>query len=72
MHIARLKKAELQIKITEQKKEEAEQKARDIEDYYNTEFKKCESCGHYYDEKSMEWIGNELICEMCRVNGYGR
>lgn len=62
------KKMELKIVLDENKK--LKQDKEDMQEHM--EFKRCESCEKLVPETIMSYVGNELICEMCRVNGYGR
>lgn len=41
----------------------------DAEEYI--ELERCDSCNHLSLEETMGYVGNEIICESCRVNGYG-
>ena len=42
----------------------------DVEEYVDV--KRCVSCNHLSLEETMGYVGNEIICQNCRVNGYGR
>jgi predicted RNase H-like nuclease (RuvC/YqgF family) len=61
----KLKKKEKEIKILTKQ-------LNDIKAMLDVELKQCESCNHWCIEETMSYVGNELICENCRENGYGR
>lgn len=60
-----------QIKKLKKEKKILEKKLSDIDSLLDTTLKKCESCGKWYVEESIERLGNKLICETCIKNGYG-
>lgn len=60
-----------QIKKLKKEKKILEKKLSDIDSLLDSTLKKCASCGKWCVEECMEYLGNELICETCRTNGYG-
>lgn len=70
--LKKIKEQEKIIKDQQSTIEDLESKVADIEDYVDKEFIQCESCGRWFDYTDFEYVGNERICEICRVDGYGR
>lgn len=65
-----LKKTKQQLKIKTKECGNLKNDISDIETYFD--LKRCVSCGKLTPETVMSYVGNEQICESCRVNGYGR
>lgn len=60
---------EKQLKLVTKERDDALNDISDIETYLNLE--RCVSCGKLTPDTVMSYVGNEQICESCRVNGYG-
>ncbi len=58
------------LKVITKERDDLKQDIADIEEHI--EFKRCDSCKHLTPETIMSYVGNEEVCENCRVNGYGR
>lgn len=65
-----LKKLKQELKIVKKERDALKDDISDIEIYLNLE--RCISCGKLTPDTVMSYVGNEQICESCRVNGYGR
>ncbi len=58
------------IKEYEKKIKQLEADISNLENYYDIE--RCESCGLLNPKEVMTYVANEMICENCINNGYGR
>lgn len=67
--LKKLKKTEQQLKIKTKECEDLKNDISDVETYLNLE--RCVSCEKLTPDTVMSYVGNEQICESCRVNGYG-
>ncbi len=64
-----IKKLKQELKIVKKERDNLKNDISDVETYI--ELERCISCGKLTPNTVMSYVGNEQICESCRVNGYG-
>lgn len=71
----KLEKKEKEIKLLVKEikaKNEDISDLKEITENRDIEVKRCTNCKHLCDTEFMSYVANEIVCESCRVNGYGR
>lgn len=66
----RIKSLKKNFEIAKKEINKYKAQVSNLKDYIDLE--ECESCNLLFPTDVMSNVGNERICENCRVNGYGR